>query len=181
MSTTSRILVSAAALATLVAASSAQSPLLGISVGFYLPADSEIRDLVGKSFFQFGFSPGVGIQKEKFSIRPELSFLGGSGNGNRFNIIAVPITATMPLGQPGQKSMPYLAAGFGPTYYDYNITRTGPINFRDTGIGTIAHVEAGLVLGESMRLSARYNMLSEKDGFNFNGVQISLSWQFFRL
>lgn len=181
MRTTSRILVNASALAVFAGAASAQSALLGISVGGFFPTDSEIRSLVGNSFLQFGFSPSVGINREKFSVRPELNFLGGSGKGNRFSIIAVPFTFTMPLGLPGQKNTPYVSAGLGPTYFDYNITRPGPVNFRDTGIGTVAHVEAGMVLGESMRLSARYNMLNERDGFNFNGFQISLSWQFFRI
>lgn len=144
--------------------------------------DSEIRDLVGKSFLQFGFSPSVGVQKEKFSIRPELSFLGGSGNGNRFSIFALPITATLPLGMPGQKDMPYVAAGLGPTYFDYRITRpAGPTTFDKSGIGWISHIEAGYVLGDRLKLSARYNMLSESEGFNFNGFQLSLSWQFFKL
>lgn len=173
--------LSTAALSIVAGASFAQSPLMGITIGVFFPTDTEIRDLVGKSFFQFGFSPSVGIQKEKYSIRPELNFLGGSGNGNRFSIIAVPITFTMPLGMGQEKTTPYIAAGAGLTYFDYDITRPGPVNFRDKGIGTIAHVEAGIVFGDRMRLSARYNMLSERDGFNFNGLQVGLSWQFFRL
>jgi len=139
-----------------------------------------MRDLVGSSFLQFGFSPSVGVNSAKFSVRPELSFLGGSGNGNRFSIFAIPITAVMPLGSSGGTT-PYIAIGAGPTYYDYNITRPGPTNFRGRGVGFISHAEAGMVFGDRMRLSARYNMLSEKDGFNFNGIQIGLSWQFIRL
>jgi hypothetical protein len=154
---------------------------LGITVGGFFPTDSEIRDLVGKSFLQFGISPGGGITKEKYSIKPELTFLGGSGNGNRFSIWGLPVTITIPLGMGRETNIPYVAAGIGPTYFDYNITRPGPTNFNDKGFGVISHIEGGMVFSQNLKLSIRYNMLSEKDGFNFNGVQVGLSWQFFKL
>lgn len=144
--------------------------------------DSEIRDLVGKSFLQLGISPGVGITKERYSISPEFAYIGGSGNGNRFSIFAVPITITMPLGVVAKDgNVPYVAAGLGLTYFDYDITRPSLTRHRDSGIGTIAHVEGGIVFGDRIRLSARYNMMSEHDSFNFNGFQLGLAWQFFKL
>jgi hypothetical protein len=178
----SRILLAAGPLAIAASHALAQgTPLYGISVGGYFPTDGEIRDLVGKSFLQLGFSPNVGVSKEKFSLRPELVYIGGSGHGNRFSIFAIPITAVMPLSLTDQKTTPYIAAGAGLTYFDYDITRPGPTNFRRSGVGAITHFEAGMVFGDRVKLSARYNILSGSQGFNFNGIQVGISWQFFSL
>ncbi|HVL39317.1 MAG TPA: acyloxyacyl hydrolase [Fimbriimonadaceae bacterium] len=154
--------------------------LVGLSVGVFMPQHSEIRDALGSSWFQYGFSPSVRLRGD-LDIRPELSFLGQHDDGNRLLIVSLPFAITKRFADDQASTVPYVAAGLGPAYFDYAITRPDLTRVSEKRFGWTAHVEVGMVLSNRLRAHARYIKFSEHDGFKFDGIQVGLSYQFFNL
>lgn len=165
-----------------VGSASAQTPLMGISVGVFMPMDSEMKSLFGDTWFQYGFSPSIKLRNKETDIRPELSILSQSKDGNRLLIVSVPVSFVKRFADENSSSVPYVNFGAGPTFFDYSIQRVGSLTRYDKDrFGWSVHGEVGLVLSNRIRVHTRYVKFSEHDGFRFDGVQLGLSYQFFSL
>jgi hypothetical protein len=154
----------------------------GVKGGLYLPTDGEIRDIFGSTIFVFGISfDDFTKQADKWRLTADFDFITGSKDGNKF--FAAPITASLGrvFGKPEDTTRPYVRFGVGGAYFDYSITRpsTGE-RFSTKRFGFSADAEVGVFLGERVRLSAKYVLLSEVDDFNLSGLQFTATFNLFK-
>ncbi len=176
--------VAVTASAALAAAQNPESngTYFGFEAGAYFPSDTVIRNVFGSTL------PRVGLNfinnSSPDQLKPSFNFavIGANKNGNRF--LLVPVTAGIgrQYGVPGTGTRPYWRVGAGAAYFDYSIDPT------NSGTPTAAHKvgftavgEVGILLNDRIRLSASYNYFSKQDDFNFSGVDVKLSFLFFKL
>ncbi len=90
------------------------------------------------------------------------------------------IGVSQTFGDPAKSSaVPFVALRTGPAYANYSITTNG---FRVSGskLGWNGNVEVGMIFSQSFILSARYDVMSQFNGFNFNGWTLSARFQIAR-
>jgi len=152
---------------------------LGIKGGFYFPTNSEIRDIFGSAIPVFGISvDDITKQADKWRLTANADFITGSKDGNKF--FAMPVTASFGriFGNRDDTMRPYVRFGAGVAYLDYSITR--PSNgdrFSTKRLGASADAEIGLIIGERLRISGKYQWLSKADDFDFGGFQLVATYQ----
>lgn len=153
-------------------------PNWGITVGLYVPASEEIRDLFGESMLRVGLAPQSDKFKQNWTISPVVQVLSASRNGSR--LFASPVTANLTKGfSMGGSSRGYVSFGYGPAYFDYRLTR-GSTTYSDRTIGWNSNAEIGWLLSDNFSLESRYDWYSKRDGFDFSGWSISANLALFR-
>jgi hypothetical protein len=152
-------------------------PGLGVEVGLFMPADAEMRDIFGNSMFRWGFGPVTVAPPGTTALTPTFGLIVANRDGNRFTAIPAHLGYTMALGDRRTQTLPYARVAAGVTYLDYAITRPGAgERFSGRTISPSGSLEAGLIFGNNIRLSAQYIMLGRQDGFNFSGFQIGATF-----
>lgn len=159
-------------------------PMLGVELGVYLPQDSLIRDRFGSSLLRVGVGYLANRRSLARKFTPEFGLISANNNGNRLLIIPVTLGYEFHFTRPGdeeQNTIPYARLAAGLAYYDYDVS-TGPgTRARSRRIAPTGTLEGGLIIGDNLRLSARYYLFSETDGLNFSGLQFSLTYGFIRI
>lgn len=167
-------LVSTLALAAAVSAN-AQSRYLGPDVGIYFPSSSTLRDALGDSWFSIGATTvRSGVQQSR-GIGTNWNVISKSSGGNKVFMGSYSIGLAQPLSGPGASARPYFALRGGLSYIDYAI---GPSNNRTSGkrLGYNVNAEIGILFNDRLSLSARYDVFSEHDNLNFDGLSLNLKY-----
>ncbi len=158
--------------------------LFGVSVGWYFPTNGLIRDRFGNKVFDVGFSaPFQGVQNQG-GQQSSTSFgiISAEKSGDRMMIIPATFGIMKMTGGRGEGTKPYVAARAGVAYFDYRVTDPDTASRRSgRKFNFTANVEGGLILNQNLRLAAKYNWFPKVDGFDFSGIEVKLSYQFFRL
>lgn len=174
-----RLVLAAMALCIGSGAALAQGSGYGPQVGVYFPASQELRNALGSSWFSIGFTQVPTQRAGNQIISTDWNVLAADRYGNRLFILTPSVGILLPLGGDGQETNVYAAARAGISYMDYNIT-TGGVTRRGNSIGLNGNVELGMYLGDRLNVAARYDVFSEKDGLNFNGLTLSLRYSIVR-
>lgn len=178
------IAVTALALTSMGTFAQAQSDYginLGAQVGVYMPTNGAIRDAFGSSVLNFGLGPvGDPRRPGSGSVTPGLEFLTANKNGNRLFIGTFTYGYEKHFGDENAKTVPYARVFAGGAYFDYGITE---ISGRKSAkrFGATGGAEVGVVLASRLKLSAKYNLFSKQDGFDFNGLTLSATFSVFKL
>jgi hypothetical protein len=75
--------------------------------------------------------------------------------------------------------VPFVSVAAGPSYYDYSLTR-GAERFATKRVGWNANARAGVTFNQRLQVQVRYDLYSVTDGFRFDGLTLSLSYQALR-
>ena len=176
----------ASGLAALSAVASAQTGSLAGTLGIYYPSIGEIKNLIGSQFLTYGVSLWGGNSTSN-GISPQLDFIEGSGNGNTFLLVPLTygyekdFTSSLTTGTRGTgvNFIPYVRAGVGICYFDYNITNG--YDYSTQRLGGTGNIEAGLKISNSAKIFARYNWFTPEQGFNFSGLEIGVVLSLFKV
>jgi hypothetical protein len=172
-------LSAAVAAGTLVFAASANAQYniptrAGVSVGIYIPRDAETRAALGDNIMRFGFGNVRAQRTGNLKIGTEFDIISASRGGNRLMMIPVTIMAEqqLPMGESSGFT-PYVRGFAGAAYIDYSIVASDGNRHASRVIRPTYGAEAGVVLTDRVRLSARYNIFPRTGGFDFSGTQLS--------
>ncbi len=151
---------------------------IGPAVGVFFPSSGALRDAIGPSWISFGLGH-VDTQKyDRTKVAPNFNVISGDGNGNRVFIVSYTLGVTQPLSQVGlsrSSFVPYVAYRGGLSYTDYAVTMGGS-RVGGKALGYDINAEIGILFNKNLTLSARYDLVSEHDGLNFNGLSLSLQY-----
>ncbi|MCC7230956.1 MAG: outer membrane beta-barrel protein [Fimbriimonadaceae bacterium] len=151
---------------------------IGIRSGVYFPTNSEIRDIFGSDIIVVGLSfDDFSKQADNWKIKADFDFITGKDGSNKF--FAMPVTASIGqvYGKPGDSSRPFVRFGAGTAYFDYSITRpSNSTRYSSKRFGFSADAEVGVIVGNKLRLSAKYVWLSKVDDFDFSGLQLTVTY-----
>jgi hypothetical protein len=178
-----------AALLGLAAISSAQQSWVGPELGVYLPTSGKLRDALGDRWVSFG--AGFLRQQEQPSRRMSWDWeaVSQSKNGSKVFMAAVSYGYNIPFGSQGQLPnmiqteratfQPYAALRAGGSYIDFAVNTDGK---RESGkrVGLNANAELGVLVGDRLKLSARYDFFPTHNGLDFSGVTLSVRYGLFR-
>lgn len=156
------------------------SVAIGGSVGVYVPTDSATRDALGSSWFSWGIGPVQISSANGRRVSSDLGFLIRKNGGNKLFMLRPTMGFSQSFGDPTKTSaVPYVALRTGPAYADYSITRFG-VYSSDKKIGWNGNVELGVVFNQVFAISARYDVMSKFNDYNFNGWTLSARFQIAR-
>ncbi|MCW5937087.1 MAG: hypothetical protein KIT11_07265 [Fimbriimonadaceae bacterium] len=154
----------------------AQDNYGGVSVGFFLPSDSTLRDRLGASWFSFGASRIKVDGYKKRNIGFDWNGFSKERDGNKVFMLAGSIGLVQPIGMAGNMTRPYFAVRGGLSYIDYAVDVTGVRRESAKRIGFNANAEVGINVGERFTVSARYDVMPSYDGLNFSGFSVQLQY-----
>ena len=187
----SRLLFSTALAAVLVPGlAHAQSSYAGPEFGVFLPTDGALKTALGDQWFSIGLSTMKQGDLRSTKTGTNMNFVTQAKNGNKVFIGSYSIGLFQPFGDGSVRSAtrPYFAVRAGVSYIDYAINvgggnnsalvGRGISNGRATGkrIGYNANAELGILFGDRLNLSVRYDVNSKYDGFGFDGLSVSLRY-----
>ncbi len=166
---------------------------IGIDAGLYYPTNSVIRDVYGTGV-KLGISPVTHIRNDNWHLDGDLSLISDDHNGNKLFILPVNAAFERAFGPEDGASQPFIRISAGAVYNDHTFdvpTNEVPgiahpglppatSHFSNKTVGADAAIEVGTVLSRKLRLSARYNLFSKSDGFDFSGFTFSVQYSAFR-
>lgn len=179
-------IILASGLAALSAMAGAQQTSVAATLGVYYPSINQIRNLIGSQFLTYGVSLWGGNSTNN-GISPELDVIEGSGNGNNFLLVPFTygyekdFTSSLTTGtrRTGVSFVPYVRAGLGVCYFDYNISNG--YDYNTQRLGGTANVEAGLKISNTAKIFVKYNWFTPEQEFNFSGIEIGIVYSLFHL
>jgi hypothetical protein len=185
----SKIFLKCFCLAGLVAASfvaNAQSgkfkfDYIGIEAGAYFPKSHLLRDRFGDSIFRVGITPVMIKRQRDWVPSFEVGFMGATGHGDRFGVFPLTVGVQKSFGNPDESTVPFVRAGAGFAYFDYDITRDDLTNASGRKFGGVTALEAGFLSGHRFRASVRYYLMTKQSGIDFSGLLISATFGAFKL
>ncbi len=174
-----RRLLSTTALAALLVPgfALAQSSYAGPEFGVFLPTDGALKTALGDQWFSVGLSTMKQGDLRTTRTGTNMNFVTQSKNGNKVFIGSYSIGLFQPFGDGSMRNStrPYFAARAGVSYIDYAIG-TGVNRDADKRIGYNANAELGILFGDRLNLSVRYDVNSKHDGYSFDGLSVSLRY-----
>jgi hypothetical protein len=162
-----------AIVAALSTSAFAQERSIYIGAGGYFPTGKRVKDLIGDSV-RFDFDFGGPISNQIWKISPDLHFVSGSKNGNKFTVVPFGVSAVKSFGSQGGHStyVKFLAGG---AYTDYSLNE-GTTHYSGKKFGAGGSAEVGSYLTEKVKLSVRYDAFSKVDNFDFSGLTAQLQF-----
>lgn len=173
-------LAAALTLAPLTANAQENWSNLGVQGGLFIPTDGEIRDAFGSSLLSFGLGATSRQEFKQRSLRWDWNVISADKNGNRVFILTPSVGFVFPLGDATGVTRPYWAVRGGVAYMDYSVD-TGDERVSGSGIVFNGNAELGVSVSDRLNLSLRYDLFGERDGLNFNGLSLNLTYGFLRL
>jgi hypothetical protein len=169
-------LVAGLSLATVLASAQSQNQInFGGSVGLYLPSSALVRDAFGKSVLSIGVSPVSSSRPSSGSLTPSFQTLSADQNGNRLFIGTFTYGYEYHVGDDTGTVVPFARGFGGASYFDFGISEpSGRQSLKRVGFTYGA--EIGAVIGKRLQVSARYNVYSKEDYFDFNGITLSATY-----
>lgn len=160
----------------------------GPELGVFFPADKSLRDALGNNWVSFGLGRLRVDQADKRRFAWDVEFTSQSKSGSKVFMGALSYGILMPLGggsQPyalsrsGLNISPYAAIRAGGSYIDFAVN-TNPGRQSGKRIGLNANAELGILIGDRINLSARYDLNPSHNGLSFSGLTLSARYGLFR-
>lgn len=148
---------------------------LGVQGSVYFPNSGEIRSIFGKQIASFGISFGDRATPGHNKITTDFGLITANKNGQRFLLIPFTVGYESVLGDDRQSTLPYYRVGVGVSYYDYSLNRLGS-NFTTHRLAPAGVAEIGIVIDKRLRVSAKYNVFSKSNAFDFNGFSLGATF-----
>ncbi|ARU42426.1 hypothetical protein CCB80_15205 [Armatimonadetes bacterium Uphvl-Ar1] len=161
-----------------MAAQAQNSQYAGPEIGVFLPADADLRNALGSQWYSFGISTmrqGATVERK---VGTNFNLISQSKNGNKVFLGSYTVGLVIPFNSVAGGSndfQPYFAVRGGLNYTDYAISQ-GVNRFSAKRLGYNANAEFGVQFGDRLTLAARYDISPEYQGFNFNGLSLSLKY-----
>jgi hypothetical protein len=152
-------------------------PKIAIDIGGYYPNDGDIRDVFGTGI-KVGLSPVTHIAN-KWRLAGDLGAIVASKSGNKLFIGDANVALESAFGQEGG-AQPYARISGGLAYNDHSFDLNS-VHVSSKNFGPDAAAEVGVTFNNKVRLSARYNVFPNEDGFSFSGFTYSLQYTIGRL
>lgn len=143
---------------------------LRVGAGQYYPSSRLVREAFGDTWSRFSFSPGGVRLGRGLSTDFDVEALNRESFGNRVTLFS-PTYGLSYSFNDNPDAVPFVAARVGPTFADYRIAGVSrrPVLWN-------TNIEAGIVLNERLRLFARYDLYTKRDGVDFSGFSINAEW-----
>jgi len=182
-------LLPVAVLASLAVPALAQSQdrWFGPEVGIFYPTSAKLRDALGSSWVSLGAGATSLNQRQGRKMGWDWETVSQSKDGSKVFMGSVSYGLVMPLsGLPDvglsrriSGMQPYWALRAGGSYIDYAVNVPGG---RSSGkrMGLNANAELGVLIGDRLKVSARYDYFPEHDGLNFSGITLSARYGLLR-
>ncbi|MBS1709727.1 MAG: outer membrane beta-barrel protein [Armatimonadetes bacterium] len=174
-----RCLAPVCALAALAApAASFAQTFVGPEVGLFYPSSGTLRDAIGSSWFSFGLGRLNLNDYGRTKVTPNFNIITGDSGGSKVAIVSYTLGVVQSLKGTGlsKSSMtPYFAYRGGLSYTDYAVNANGG-RISGKRLGYDVNAEIGVLFNNNLSLAARYDLVSEHDGLNFNGLSLSLKY-----
>lgn len=165
----------AIALAVAPIAQAQGSRYAGPEIGVYLPSSSTLQSALGKQWMSFGVTTmRQGTQQSK-AIGTNWNVISQSRNGNKVFMGSYSLGLSQPLGDVGNDLRPYFAIRGGLSYIDYAIG-AGAGRVGGKRLGYNINAEVGVMFGDRLSLSARYDTFSKHEGITFDGLSLNLKY-----
>ena len=166
----------------------AQSPV-GVDLGLFMPTDSDVKDVYGKSWFRVGLTPLSFQQPGNWRFTFDLGFLKRSrstfvpeGKGGSFiddDVTLIPLTFGVTRSfSENPDFLPYVALRAGPYYGNVNSDSFG---VDKSGFGLNANAALGVSFSRRFYIEARYDWYSKFDDIDFSGFSISAGVKLFEI
>jgi hypothetical protein len=176
--------LSAMALIAVPAASNAQysydQNMVGPEIGVFQPNSAALRAELGSEWLSYGLGQ-TRVYGRQTGPRKTTSWNGISQtrNGSKVFMASASFGYVVPLGQSSSNFRPYIAGRFGGSYVDYAVdVDGGRLGGKKTGWN--ANAEFGIIIGQNITVSARYDAFPEYDGLSFNGLSLSVKYGMLR-
>jgi hypothetical protein len=154
---------------------------IGIEAGAYFPQSQLLKDRFGSTILRLGITP-VMIKRQKDWVPSfEIGYIGARGHGDHMAIFPLTVGVQKSFGDPAQSTVPFVRAGAGAAYFDYDLTKDDLSTVRGHKIGAVTAFEAGFISGTRFRASVRYYLMPKQSGVDFSGVLISATFGAFKL
>ena len=152
----------------------AQTRYIGPDVGVFYPNSSTLRNALGENWVSIGATTMRSDAGSRNGIGTNWNVISKNSGGNSVFMGSYSLGLFQPLSDMSG-TRPYVAVRGGLSYIDYAI---GPDTARIAGkrFGYNANAELGIIFSGRLTLSARYDVFSEHDGLNFDGLTFSLSY-----
>jgi len=154
---------------------------IGLDAGAYFPKSSLLKDRFGDTIFRVGLTPMMIKRQKDWVPSFEIGYIGARGHGDHMNVIPLTIGAQKSFGDPTQSTVPFVRAGAGLSYFDYDITRDDLTKAKGHKFGAVTSLEAGFQSSNRFRASVRYYLFPTQSGVDFSGFLISASFGVFKL
>ncbi len=158
------------------AARAQEDTLYGPKVGVYMPVDGELRDLLGDRWFSIGIAAVRKSAGKRATLTVDWNIVSREDGDNRVLILSPSIGYIYAFTGPENDVQPYVAARLGLAYFDYRLARFEDQVVSGRRFGVNGNLEFGVMIGERLRLAARYDVYSRMDGFRFDGLSFELTY-----
>ena len=167
----------------------AQIPV-GVDLGVYMPTDSDVKNVFGKSWFRIGVTPLSFQRPGNWRFTFDLGFLKrsndifvpeGKGGGTtlRNDVTLIPVTFGFTRSfTESTDFMPYIALRAGPYYARVDSDSFG---VDESGFGINANAALGISFSQRFYIEARYDYFSKFEGIDFSGFSISAGVKLFEI
>ncbi|MCU0316144.1 MAG: hypothetical protein MUC92_06090 [Fimbriimonadaceae bacterium] len=141
-----------------------------------------MKSFVGETWYSFGFALTSSAKvPDRGGFAPDLYFISGESTRSKVFIASLSYGYVQPLGkQDGQAFQPYAAARAGLSYFDYGVQVTVADRRSAKALGVTGNVELGVLVGDRLAISARYDFLGKRDRLDFDGLSLQLSYGIIR-
>jgi hypothetical protein len=177
-------------LATVAAGSAMAQIPVGVDLGVFLPTDSDVKDVYGKSWFRIGVTPisfqppgnwrftfDLGFLKRSNDITVPEGKGGGTVLSNDVTLIPLTFGYTRSFTE-STDFMPYTAVRIGPYYANVDSDSFGVDH---SGFGINANAAFGVSFSQRFYVEARYDWYSKFKDINFSGFSISAGVKLFEI
>lgn len=151
---------------------------IGIDAGVYIPTNSTIRGVYGTGL-KVGISPVTRIRNDKWHWDGDLGLISDSNNGAKLLIVPVNVCYERAFGPESSENQPFIRFSAGLVYNDHRFDLNG-VHVSNKTVGADGAVEVGTVLAKKWRLSARYNLFTKSDDFDFSGLVLTVQYAAFK-
>ncbi len=173
-------LTSLCLLATPLASLAHADSFVGPELGLFFPTDSTLRSALGNSWFSFGVGRLNMDEYSAKSLKPSWNAISQTKNGSKVFMFAYTYGYVYPLGDAKSGSVPYYSIRGGLSYVDYAVQQSPANRISGKTLGYNLNAEVGILLGEKLTVSARYDVFGSHDGLKFDGLSLSVKYGLFK-
>lgn len=149
---------------------------VGLEAGVLLPSSGKIRDKFGSNVLRLGLTPVLNRRTPDWKPSFEIGFMGATSSTDRFSVFPATVGIQKSFGNADLSVVPYVRAGVGLAYFDYNID-----GVKNRQVGGAGVAEFGWIGGDRFKMSVKTYILSKQDGIDFGGVLVSLAYGIFKI
>lgn len=156
-----------------------QQPSVGLKLGASFFSNGEMRQALGDAQLGIGISFATRSLRDKWDLMGDVDALWAHRNGNRLFLLPLTVGVGRTFGDVDtSETVPFAAIRAGLAYTDYSITGDSGVRQSDNKFLPTANIEAGLMFGRNVSLSARYDWFGKSDSLDFNNLKIVAAYRF---